>query len=78
MKVFFTIWYIFQIWLAIYLVIPFIFLLIYGLKKLTRTRFNIAKLPTIAQKDFDFAAVITAHRDVLLVPALIDSLLKQQ
>jgi cellulose synthase/poly-beta-1,6-N-acetylglucosamine synthase-like glycosyltransferase len=78
MKVFFTIWYIFQIWLAIYLVIPFIFLLIYGLKKLTRTRFHIAKLPTIVQKDFDFAAVITAHRDVLLVPALVDSLLKQQ
>lgn len=74
---FYAIWYLFQSWLAIYLVLPFFFLLIYLFKKITKTQFDISKKNLAYQKNFDFAAIVTAHKETLLVPALIDSLLKQ-
>lgn len=77
MNIFFIIWYVIQSWIAVYLLMPFIFLLIYLFKKTTNTRFNILKKPVVFEKDFDFAAIITVHNETHLVPALIDSLLKQ-
>lgn len=77
MNFFFIIWYFFQSWIAIYLVLPFLFLLIYFFKKLSGTQYDISKKTIVHQKDFDFAAVITVHKETMLVPALIDSLLKQ-
>lgn len=77
MNFFYTIWFILQLWIAIYLLIPFFCLLVYALKYITHSRYSIEKQPTVFEKNFDFAAIITAHKDVLLVPALIDSLLKQ-
>ena len=77
MNIFFIIWYFFQSWIAVYLLLPFIFLLVYFFKKKTNTRFNILKKPIVHQNDFDFAVVVTVHKETHLVPALIDSLLKQ-
>jgi len=77
MSLFFIIAYLLQLWMAIYLVLPFIFLLIYAAKKISRTRYNISKKTDVHPADFDFAAIITAHQDISLVPALVDSLLKQ-
>ncbi len=78
MSLFSTIAYVLQLWMAIYLVLPFIFLLVYLAKKISRTRYNIGKKNDIHPADFDFATIITAHQNTELVPALIDSLLKQQ
>jgi len=77
MNFFYVIWYIFQSWLAIYLILPFLFLLVYFLKKISRKQFDVSKKTNVYQKDFDFAAIITVHKETLLVPALVDSLLKQ-
>src|SRR5688572_28883084 len=77
MNIFFIIWYFIQSWIAVYLLLPFIFLLVYLYKKTTNTRFNILKKPVVFAADFDFAAIITVHNETHLVPALIDSLLKQ-
>src|SRR5437763_5877129 len=78
MNIFFVIWYIFQSWIAIYLALPFLFLLVYLFKKLSGTQYNINQRPTVFTRDFDFAAIITAHKDMRLVPALVDSILKQK
>jgi cellulose synthase/poly-beta-1,6-N-acetylglucosamine synthase-like glycosyltransferase len=58
-------------------VLPFVFLLIYVFKKVSSSQYDISKQKIIDQKDFDFAAIITVHKDPSLVPALVDSLLKQ-
>lgn len=78
MDIFFLLWYIFQAWIAIYLALPFIFLVVYFFKKSTGTLFNIHNKKTTEQKEFDFGVIITVHRETHLVPALIDSLLKQR
>jgi len=78
MKLFFIIWYVFQFCIAFYLCIPCILLLIYSVKRLAGKGFDIRKKKALTSRNFDFAAVITAHKDLSLVPALIDSLLKQE
>jgi cellulose synthase/poly-beta-1,6-N-acetylglucosamine synthase-like glycosyltransferase len=77
MNFFFAIWYIFQSWLAMYIILPSFFLLIYLFKKISKNQFDISKKAPVYHRDFDFAAIVTAHKEILLVPALIDSLLKQ-
>jgi cellulose synthase/poly-beta-1,6-N-acetylglucosamine synthase-like glycosyltransferase len=78
MNVFYIFWYIFQTWIAIYLALPLVFLLIYQFKKITHSQFDISKKPIVYKKDFDFAVIITVHKQTMLVPALLDSILKQQ
>jgi cellulose synthase/poly-beta-1,6-N-acetylglucosamine synthase-like glycosyltransferase len=74
---FYAIWYFIQCWIALYLALPFIFLLIYLFKRAFGLRYSISdKAPTI-KKDFDFAAIVTAHREIRLIPPLVDSLCKQ-
>ncbi|MEO6639465.1 MAG: glycosyltransferase [Ginsengibacter sp.] len=62
--------------LAIYFLLPIFLFLIHLMlpssKKLLEKRY-----PKQIQKEFDFAAIITAHQDVKLIPPLIDSFLKQ-
>jgi cellulose synthase/poly-beta-1,6-N-acetylglucosamine synthase-like glycosyltransferase len=67
-----------QAWIAIYIALPFLFLLIYLVKKAFHLQYNINKKPIVVDKNFDFAAIITAHKDTLLVSPLVDSLLKQK
>jgi cellulose synthase/poly-beta-1,6-N-acetylglucosamine synthase-like glycosyltransferase len=61
--------------LACYLLIPFMLLLVHGVRKIFSKGFSAR--PVIFQKDFDFAAIITAHQDTRFIPPLIDSFLKQ-
>lgn len=70
-------WYLFQLWIAVYLIIPTILLIIYTIKKqFIKYRHIQVRKPKLEQS-FDFAAIITAHKDVALLPPLVDSLLKQ-
>lgn len=78
MNIVYTIWHLIELWMAIYLLIPFMLLIVYLFKKWKRAPYDVSKQPDIHDKNFDFAAVITAHKSSLLVPALVDSLLKQQ
>jgi cellulose synthase/poly-beta-1,6-N-acetylglucosamine synthase-like glycosyltransferase len=77
MKLFNLIWYLFQVCFALYLALPFFFLLVYLFKKISKTQFDVSRKKIVHKKDFDFAAIITVHKETLLVPALVDSLLKQ-
>ncbi len=72
-------WFLFyavNIVLAIYLLLPvflfFVHWLLPSSAKLLERRY-----PRQTDKEFDFAAIITAHQDVKLIPPLVDSFLKQ-
>ncbi|HMH20628.1 MAG TPA: glycosyltransferase [Puia sp.] len=62
--------------LAIYLVLPLIFLLLHTMtakgKKLLESKY-----PLVRDKEFDFAAIITAHQDTRFILPLVDSFCRQ-
>ena len=60
--------------LAIYLLIPFFLLLLHGIlgKRRLENRY-----PVVKDKEYDFAAIITAHQDTRLIPPLVDSFCHQ-
>lgn len=65
-----------QLLLAIYLLMPMLLLLLHavvakGQKMLDR------KYPLLSEKEYDFAAIITAHQDIRFIPPLVDSFLRQ-
>lgn len=65
-----------QVILAVYLLLPFFFLVTHFL--FGRYRKLPVKKNTDAQnKDFDFAAIVTAHQDTRFIKPFIDSFLKQ-
>ncbi|MEJ7735791.1 MAG: glycosyltransferase family 2 protein [Chitinophagaceae bacterium] len=72
-----TIFYFLQVWIAIYLLLPLFFLLVYWIKKGLRRQYTIAHKRPVIEKDFDFAAIITAHKDLTLIPPLVDSFCRQ-
>lgn len=66
----------FQVLLAAYLLQPFFLLLIYGVKKVLFKRpEEVTATPN--NQLFSFAVIVTAHKNLQLVPPLVDSLLKQ-
>jgi cellulose synthase/poly-beta-1,6-N-acetylglucosamine synthase-like glycosyltransferase len=78
MKVLFYIFIFVQLAIAFYLVQPFVLLVIHYLKKIIFPyRSPLDKKP-LFEKDFDFAAIVTAHQDTRFIPPLVDSLLKQK
>jgi cellulose synthase/poly-beta-1,6-N-acetylglucosamine synthase-like glycosyltransferase len=67
-----------QLLLAAYLLQPTILLLIYGGKKLAGLLFKKSKVITsLPDKEFSYAAIVTAYKNLQLVPPLVDSLLRQ-
>ncbi|HMH33745.1 MAG TPA: glycosyltransferase family 2 protein, partial [Puia sp.] len=66
-----------QLILAIYLIIPFLSLLLYGLIRLFRIKSPVDLKPVLIDKDFDFGIIITAHQETEFIPPLVDSILKQ-
>ncbi len=72
-------WWIFwaaQLLLALYFLMPFFLLIIKWLQDLSGGRLK-KKYPVQHAKEFDFAAIITAHQDTRFIPPLVDSFLKQ-
>jgi len=68
--------YLFNIFLALYFIVPVLLFLLHHLAG--RKRDILQSYKKITEKNFDFAAVITAHQDTKCIPPLIDSFLKQQ
>ncbi|HWK04080.1 MAG TPA: glycosyltransferase family 2 protein [Puia sp.] len=66
-----------QVLLAIYLFIPAILLLCYGIICLFRIRTPFERRPFLTDKQFEFGLIITAHQETEFVIPLIDSILKQ-
>lgn len=64
-----------QVLLACYLLQPFLLLLVHGVLKLVGGKKKEADASTA--KQHSFAVIITAHKNLELVPPLVDSLLKQ-
>jgi len=63
-----------QVLLAAYLLQPALLLLVYGVKVLFRRH---TEESTTLSKDYSFAVIVTAHKNLQLVPPLVDSVLKQ-
>lgn len=75
-KILFFFFVIIQIVLATYLLMPLFLFLIYYMKgaKITPPLKN---YPPASEKEYDFAAIVTAHQDISLIPPLVDSFCKQ-
>jgi cellulose synthase/poly-beta-1,6-N-acetylglucosamine synthase-like glycosyltransferase len=62
--------------LALYILLPFFLLIVHFL--FTRNKQLVGKkYPKTENKEYDFAAIVTAHRDTRFIIPLIDSFLKQ-
>jgi cellulose synthase/poly-beta-1,6-N-acetylglucosamine synthase-like glycosyltransferase len=67
--------YLLNILLAVYFILPSLFFLLhYLLPKKQYGRYSKA----ITEKEFDFAAIITAHKDTRFIAPFVDSFIKQQ
>ncbi|WP_177230579.1 glycosyltransferase [Chitinophaga sp. CF118] len=64
-----------QLLLAAYLLQPAFLLLVYSIKKLFFKQRKIIR--SEGDKDFSFAVIVTAYKNLQLVPPLVDSVLKQ-
>jgi len=67
----------FQLLLAVYLVLPLFLLILHYIRKLLVGDRSPIDKPPFFKKDFSFAAIVTAHQDTRFIPPLVDSLLKQ-
>lgn len=67
----------FQVILAIYLLLPSFYVLMYGIFRLFKIKTPFERKPICTKKEFEFGIIITAHQDTRFVPPLIDSILKQ-
>lgn len=65
-----------QIIIAIYLTIPFISLLAYGIMKLV-SRPPLERYKTVVNKNHEFGIIITAHQETKFIDPLVDSILNQ-
>jgi cellulose synthase/poly-beta-1,6-N-acetylglucosamine synthase-like glycosyltransferase len=61
---------------AIYLLIPFVLLMLHSFRPRWEIKID-KKYPVLTNKEFDFAAIVTAHRDLRFIPPLVDSFCKQ-
>lgn len=64
--------------LALYVLVPTIFLLVYGLLKLLGVRKPFDRTKYQTDKNFEFGIIITAHQETKFVVPLVDSILKQE
>src|SRR5437868_2525093 len=71
-----ALFFLFQFILGIYLIIPFVLLVIHSLNRSGKKMLE-KKYPVVKDRDFDFAAIVTAHRDTRFIPPLVDSFCKQ-
>jgi hypothetical protein len=76
LKILWYIYILFQAFLALYLIHPFILILLFIIKRTLRFKQNDI-LPAPVTKDYQFGIVITAHQETVFIPPIVDSLLKQ-
>lgn len=75
-----VLWYIFlavQLVLALYLLIPALLLLIYGIFKVLKLKTPFQRKKVLTDKQFEFGIIITAHQETKFIDPLVDSILKQ-
>lgn len=63
--------------IAIYLLIPGFFLLVYLVRRLTGAKGYGEKKPLLTDRSFKFGLIITAHEETEFITPLVDSILKQ-
>ena len=67
----------FQLLLAAYLLLPFFLLVVHSVLRMRGQRLLERKYPLQNDKDYDFAAIITAHQDTRFILPLVDSFCRQ-
>lgn len=76
-KIIVVIYFLLQALFAVWILLPIISLLIHFL--FTRKRkLSGGKYPILNEKNYDFAAIVTAHQDTKFIKPLVDSFLKQR
>lgn len=74
--IFWFCFYCINIVLALYFIIPILLFVLHYLSG--GSRISLSRYKQTTSRNFDFAAIITAHQDTKCIPPLIDSFLKQQ
>jgi cellulose synthase/poly-beta-1,6-N-acetylglucosamine synthase-like glycosyltransferase len=77
-KIVLLIWILLQVILALWLLLPFFMHLLHYIVRFAGLYVSPVKRSPRIEKDFNFAAIITAHKDTRFIPPLVDSLLKQR
>lgn len=65
-----------QVIIAIYLILPFFFLMIHFLRRAGKSKY-LDQNPPLTDKNFHFAGIVTAHQDLRFIPPLVDSCIRQ-
>ncbi len=73
-----TVFFVVQIIAALYLLIPFFSVLLYGIIKLLRVKNPFERRKVVFDKNFEFGIIITAHQEVDFIKPLVDSILGQK
>jgi cellulose synthase/poly-beta-1,6-N-acetylglucosamine synthase-like glycosyltransferase len=76
-KILYIIFLLIQFLFALFFIAPVLITLTCFIKKLFGRSFNIRKRKKLINKDFDFAAIVTAHQEARFIPPLLDSLCRQ-
>ncbi|MEY2835734.1 MAG: hypothetical protein RLZZ557_1396, partial [Bacteroidota bacterium] len=66
-----------QLVFSLYLLTPFLFYIIFIVRKKLHCRDRISRMPILTKDDFKFNVIITAHQETDFIPPLLDSLQKQ-
>ncbi len=66
-----------QVVLVVYLLVPTLLLISYGLLRLFKIKTPYQRKKNITDKNFEFGIIITAHQEKEFIAPLVDSLLKQ-
>lgn len=66
-----------QMVLGIYMLLPFLLLAMHYMNKAGKSLLR-RKYSRVTDKEFDFAAIVTAHKDTRFIAPLVDSFLKQR
>ncbi len=70
-------YYLISVLVAFYLILPALLFVLYLLAGGGRHRNPVFRYPPLNEKDHEFAAVVTVHRDTRFVAPLVDSFIKQ-
>ncbi len=66
-----------QVFNAIYFLIPPGFTLMYFLRRLAGAKHPVEKMPVLTDKEFEFGIIVTAHEQAEFIGPLVDSVLRQ-
>src|SRR5215203_2076188 len=77
LQILYFLFFIFQIAVAIYILVPTFSLLSYLALNFLKIKTPYQRKPFLTDRNFEFAFIVTAHQEAQLILPIVDSILKQ-